>query len=303
PRPLPHQYEFAKLIPTYTIMSKRNLLRLVQEKVVNGWDDPRLPTLTGLRRRGVPAPSLRRFVMGTGITTYDGITDIAAFEHVLREDLNAAAQRRLAVLRPLRLVLTNLDPGESLACLATNNPQDQNPTSRTVHLTREIFIEVDDFSETPPPKFFRLKPGGEVRLKYACIVKLDEIVKDASGALVELRGTADLTTRSGQPNSDRKVKGTIHWVSATDSIQAETRLYDRLFTVAEPFATEDFLKVLNPHSLDVVPARLEPALADAKPGEVFQFERLGYFTVDTRDSAPGRPVLNRTITLRDTCAK
>jgi len=304
PRPLPHQYEFAKLIPTYTIMSKRNLLRLVQEKIVHGWDDPRMPTIAGLRRRGIPASALRRFVISTGITTHDaGITDIALFEHVVRDELNRTAPRRLGVLHPLKLVLTNLAEGETIPCEATNNPQDENPTTRTVNLTREVYIDQDDFAEVPPPKFHRLKPGGEVRLKYACIISLDEIVKDANGAVIELRGTAQLDTRSGGPNADKKVKGTIHWVSASESIEAEVRLYDRLFTVPEPGAEEDFVKLVNPHSLSVVQARLEPSLADAKPGECFQFERMGYFTPDSVDSQTGAPVFNRTITLRDTWAK
>ncbi|MBP6507826.1 MAG: glutamine--tRNA ligase [Opitutaceae bacterium] len=303
PRALPHQYEFAKLLPSYTLLSKRNLMRLVQEKVVHGWDDPRLPTLAGLRRRGVPAGSLRRFVIGAGVTTHDGMIDIAAFEHVLREDLNRAAVRRLAVLKPIKLVLTNIPAGEVIVCQSTNNPQDENPTTRQIELTREVFIETDDFAEVPPPKFFRLKPGGEVRLKYACIIKLDEIIKDADGTVTELRCTADLTTRSGQPNSDKKVKGTIHWVSASQCIEAEVRLYDRLFNVAEPAAEEDFMKAVNPHSLEVVTAKLEPSLAAAQADTRFQFERLGYFTLDAQDSTSGKPVFNRTITLRDNWAK
>ncbi|KXU35797.1 glutamine--tRNA ligase [Cephaloticoccus primus] len=287
PRPRPHQYEFAKLIPSYTIMSKRNLLRLVQERAVEGWDDPRMPTLAGLRRRGVPAQALRRFVIGTGITTHDGgLTDIALFEHTLRDELNKSALRRLAVLRPLKLVLTNLAEGEAIPCAATNDPQSSEPTTRIVNLTREVFIERDDFAEVPPPKFHRLKPGGEVRLKYACIIQLDEIVKDAAGNLVELRATAQLDTRAGQPNSNKKVKGTIHWVSASESIEAQVRLYDRLFTVPEPAAEDDFLKVLNPHSLEIVNgARLEPSLAAARPGEPVQFERLGYFVLDAQADA------------------
>ncbi|MCF7687291.1 MAG: glutamine--tRNA ligase [Cephaloticoccus sp.] len=303
PRPLPHQYEFAKLIPTYTIMSKRNLLRLVQGKVVSGWDDPRMPTLAGMRRRGITANALRRFVIGTGITTYDGITDIAALEHVVRDELNQIAERRLAVLRPIKLVLTNLAAGETIACEAVNNPQSESPTKRSLHLTREIYIEQDDFAEVPPPKFFRLKPGGEVRLKYACIISLDKIVKDEVGNLVELHGTAQLDTRSGQPNSSKKVKGTIHWVSASEAMDAEVRLYDRMFTVPEPGAEADFLQALNPHSLETVIAKLEPSLAAATPGQLFQFERLGYFTPDARDSGHESRVFNRTITLRDTWAK
>ncbi len=303
PRPLPHQYEFAKLNLGYTIVSKRRLLQLVQEKIVTGWDDPRMPTLSGLRRRGVPAAALRRFVTGVGVTKFDSLTDVAVLEHAIREELNAAAQRRLAVLRPLRLVLTNLAPGEKVECAATNDPQSELPTTRQIALTREVWIESEDFAEVPPPKFFRLKPGGEVRLKYACIIKCDEMVKDAAGHLVELRCTADLTTRHGQPNADKKVKGTIHWVSAIEGVEAEVRLYDRLFTVPEPAAEEDFLKVVNPKSLEVVTAKLEPALAAARPGELFQFERLGYFTPDAKESAAGRVVFNRTITLRDTWAK
>ncbi|MBI2515949.1 MAG: glutamine--tRNA ligase [Opitutae bacterium] len=309
PRPLPHQYEFAKLNLGYTIVSKRRLLQLVNEQVVTGWDDPRMPTLSGLRRRGIPASAIRAFVTGLGVTKFDSVTEVAVFENAVRNDLNAAAQRRLAVLRPVKVVLTNLPAGETIACTATNNPQDEHPTTRPLALTREVFIEADDFAEVPPPKYFRLKPGGEVRLKYACIIKLDEIVKDAAGAVTELRCTAQLDTRSGQPNADKKVKGTIHWVSATTCIDAEVRLYDRLFTVPEPAATEDFLKVVNPHSLEVVTAKLEASLACATADDRFQFERLGYFTLDPKDSQLSAPnaqpklVFNRTITLKDTWAK
>ena len=302
PRPVPHQYEFAKLIPTYTIMSKRNLLRLVQEKKVTGWDDPRMPTLAGMRRRGIPAAALRRFVISTGITTHDGITDIAAMEHAVRDELNQSAERRLAVLKPVKLVLTNIAEGEIINCEAINNPQSDAPTKRPLNLTREVYIEQDDFAEVPPPKFHRLKPGGEVRLKYACIIALDEIIKDESGQVTELHCTAQLDTRSGEPNSGKKVKGTIHWVSATDSIEAEVRLYDRMVTVAEPGKEEDFMTVLNPQSMEVVKARLEFGLQTAVTGTVFQFERLGYFTPDLVDSTADKPVYNRTITLRDTWA-
>ncbi len=303
PRPLPHQYEFAKLNLGYTVVSKRRLLSLVQEKIVTGWDDPRMPTLSGLRRRGVPASALRRFVTGVGVTKFDSLTDVAVLEHAIREELNAAAQRRLAVLRPVKLVLTNLAPDETITCAATNDPQSATPTTRPLALTREVFIEGDDFAEVPPPKFFRLKPGGEVRLKYACIIKCDEVVKDATGHLIELRCTAQLDTRSGQPNADKKVKGTIHWVSVRQCVEAEVRLYDRLFTVPEPAAEEDFLKVVNPKSLEVVTAKLEPSLATAKPGERYQFERLGYYTPDPKDSTSTKLVLNRTITLKDHWAK
>jgi glutaminyl-tRNA synthetase len=262
-----------------------------------------MPTISGLRRRGIPASALRTFVTGVGVTKFDSLTEAAVFENAVRNDLNATAARRLAVLKPIKIVLTNLQPGEVIECDATNNPQDETPTTRKVALTREVFIESDDFAEVPPPKYFRLKPGGEVRLKYACIIKLDEIVKDAAGAITELRCTAQLDTRSGQPNADKKVKGTIHWVSATHCIEAEVRLYDRLFTVAEPAAQEDFLKVVNPKSLEIVTAKLETSLATAKPVDRFQFERLGYFALD-KDSAPdSRLIFNRTITLKDTWAK
>jgi glutaminyl-tRNA synthetase len=302
PRPLPHQYEFAKLNLSYTIFSKRRLLQLVQDRIVEGWDDPRMPTISGARRRGVPARSLRRLAVEVGVTKYESVTDVALFEHILRDDLNAVAQRRLAVLRPLKLVLTNLGPDEVLECEATNDPQNPEPTARKVELTREVLIESEDFAETPPPKYFRLKPGGEVRLKYACIIRCDEVVKDDQGRISEIRCTADLSTRAGGPNKDRKVKGTIHWVSAARAFDAEVRLYDRLFTVAEPGAQENFKDFINPNSLETVSAKLEPALAGAKPGEPVQFERLGYFVLDT-GSGSGRKVFNRTITLRDTWSK
>jgi glutaminyl-tRNA synthetase len=300
PRALPRQYEFAKLNLAYTIVSKRKLLQLVQENHVSGWDDPRLPTLSGIRRRGVPASALRSFVTGIGVTKFDSLTELAVYENAVRDALNALAHRRLAVLRPVKLVLTNIAPGETVECNAGNHPADPAAGSRTLALTREVFIETDDFAEIPPPKYFRLKPGGDVRLKYACIITCDELIKDAAGNLVEIRCTADLTTRTGQPNCDRKVKGTIHWVSAATAIEAEVRLYDRLFTKAEPDADGDFKSHLNPRSLEVVTAKLEPSLATATPADRFQFERLGYFTPDAKDSTAGRPVFNRTITLKDT---
>ena len=320
PRPLPHQYEFARLNVTYTVMSKRKLLQLVQEKLVSGWDDPRMPTICGFRRRGVPASALRRFVIGVGVTKFNSLTDVAVLEHTIRDDLNQTALRRLAVLRPVKVVLTNLPAGGTIACAAVNHPEDAGAGTREVPLTRELFIESDDFMETPPPKYFRLRPGGEVRLKYACIIKCDEVVKDAAGRIVELRCTADLDSRTGGPNAGRKVKGTIHWVSATQCVEAEVRLYDRLFTVAEPDAAPasaessgaargDFKQFINPHSLDVVTARLEPGLALAKLDERYQFERLGYFALDPESEIPNsksgnrRLVFNRTLTLRDTWAK
>jgi glutaminyl-tRNA synthetase len=304
PRALPHQYEFAKLNLSYMVFSKRRLLHLVQSGAVASWDDPRLPTIAGVRRRGIPASALRRLAAAVGVTKYDSVTDLALFEHIVREELNVSSPRRLAVLKPVRLVLTNIPEGETVPCTATNNPQDETPTTRPLALTREVFIESDDFAEVPPPKYFRLKPGGEVRLKYACIIKCDEVVKDASGRVTELRCTAELDTRAGGPNADKKVKGTIHWVSATASVEAEVRLYDRLFNVPEPGADDDFLKHLNAHSLEVVTARLEAALGDAPAGACFQFERLGYFTADPKDHQPGvRRVFNRTISLKDTWAK
>ena len=301
PRPLPRQYEFAKLIPSYTVVSKRKLIQLVNEKIVSGWDDPRLPTLSGIRRRGVPASAVRRFVIGVGVTKFISLTDVAVYEHAIREELNSSALRRLAVLRPIRLVLTNVPAGEVLACVAIDNPQEESPTTRPLALTREVLIESDDFMEIPAPKYFRLRPGGEVRLKYACIIRCDEVVKDAGGRIAELRCTADLDSRTGGPNADRKIKGTIHWVSATHCVEAETRLYDRLFNVAEPDADGDFKAHVNRHSLETVTAKLESSLAEAQPGQAYQFERLGYFALDP-DARPGRPVFNRTITLRDAWA-
>lgn len=301
PRPLPHQYEFARLNLTYLVMSKRKLMQLVDENLVTGWDDPRMPTISGLRRRGVPARALREFAYNIGITKYDGLTDVGVLDHIVRTDLNTNALRRLAVLRPIKVVLTNLPEDHLEEFDAVNNPADMTDT-RKIPFTRELYIEADDFMEIPPPKYFRLRPGGEVRLKYACIIKCDEVIKDAEGRVVELRCTADLTTKRGGPNSDRKVKGTIHWVSAPNAIDAEVRLYDRLFTVPEPDSEGDFKKHLNPNSLEVLTAKCEPSLADASPEARYQFERLAYFTLD-RDSAPGKLVFNRTITLKDAWAK
>jgi glutaminyl-tRNA synthetase len=302
PRTLPRQYEFAPLNLAYTLFSKRRVLKLVQEKVVDSWDDPRLPTLAGLRRRGIPAAAIREFAYHIGVTKFESLTEAAVFEGIVRDQLNATAIRRLAVIKPIKLVLTNLAPGESYATEAANHPQDDNLGSRSVKLTREVYIEADDFAEVPPPKFRRLKPGGKVRLKYGCIITYQDVIKDDAGNLVEVHATADLTTRRGQPNADQKVKGTIHWVSADDAIDAEVRLYDRLFTVPEPGAEEDFMAVVNPDSLVSVRAKMEPLLADVSAGEVVQFERLGYFTPDATDSTSAAPIFNRTITLRDTWA-
>jgi len=302
PRPLPHQYEFARLAVGYTIMSKRKLLQLVNENLVTGWDDPRMPTISGLRRRGVTPVALRAFAYNIGITKYNGLTDVAVLEHAIREDLNQRAFRRLAVLRPLKVVITNYPEGKTEELNAVNNPEAPEAGYRKLRFSRELYIERDDFAEVPPPKFFRLKPGGEVRLKYAFIIKCDEVIKDAAGNLLELRCTADLDSKTGGATAGRKVKGTIHWVSAAHAIDAEVRLYDRLFTAPDPGAAEDFKSSLNPRSLEVITAKLEPSLQDAKPDERYQFERLAYFTLD-KDSASGKLVFNRTITLRDTWAR
>ncbi len=301
PQPRPHQYEFAKLIPTHMVVSKRKLITLVKEGLVTGWDDPRMPTISGIRRRGITAEALRNFAIGVGVTKFNSTTDIAVYEHAIREDLNARALRRLAVLRPLKVVITNLP--EPVTCQATNNPNDENAGTRDVVFTRELYIDQDDFAEVPPPKYFRLKPGGEVRLKYAFIIKCDEVIKDAAGLVTELRCTADLDSRTGGPNAARKVKGTIHWVSAEHALDAEVRLYDRLFAEPDPEADgRDFKTAVNPHSLEIITAKLEPSLTDAKPDERYQFERLAYFCLD-QDSKPGALVFNRTITLKDTWAK
>ncbi|MBM3872001.1 MAG: glutamine--tRNA ligase, partial [Verrucomicrobia bacterium] len=309
PRALPHQYEFAKLIPSHMIVSKRKLIALVEAGLVSGWDDPRLPTLSGIRRRGVTPEALRAFAIGVGVTKFVSVTDIALYEHAIREDLNKRALRRLAVLRPIKVIITNYPVGQTEELDATNNPEDETAGKRKVPFSRELFIERDDFAEVPPPKYFRLKPGGEVRLKYAFIIKCDEVVKDAAGHVVELRCTADLDSRTGGANAARKIKGTIHWVSAAHAFDAEVRLYDRLFTEAEPEADgRDYKATLNPRSLEVVSAKLEPSLMQATPAARYQFERLGYFCVDVPGN--GKPetqnpklVFNRTLTLKDTWAK
>jgi glutaminyl-tRNA synthetase len=302
PRPLPHQFEFARLSLGYTVMSKRKLMQLVNENLVAGWDDPRMPTISGLRRRGVTPEALRAFAYNIGITKYNALTDVAVLEYAIREDLNRRALRRLAVLRPIKLVITNYPEGQTEDLEAVNNPEDPAAGTRKVPFSREIYIEQDDFMETPPPKFFRLRPGGEVRLKYAYIIKCDEVVKDGSGKIVELRCSADLESKTGGPTSSRKVKGTIHWVSANHCVEAEVRLYDRLFTVPEPDAEGDFKRHLNPHSLEVLRAKCEPSLKEAISDRRYQFERLAYFALDN-DAKPGKPVFNRTITLKDTWAK
>ncbi|HKQ37888.1 MAG TPA: glutamine--tRNA ligase/YqeY domain fusion protein, partial [Verrucomicrobiae bacterium] len=281
PRPRPHQYEFARLNLNYTVMSKRKLLQLVEEKLVKGWDDPRMPTIAGLRRRGITPAAIRNFCYTVGVTKYNGLTDVALLEHSIRDDLNARALRRMAVLRPIKVVITNYPEGKTEEVDATNNPEDENAGTRKVPFSRIVYIDRDDFMENPPPKYFRLRPGGEVRLKYAYVIKCDEVINDASGNVTELRCTADLGSKTGGPTAARKVKGTIHWVSASHAIDAEVRLYDRLFTVPEPDADGgDFKRFLNPNSLETITAKLEPSLREPNPKARYQFERLGYFALD-----------------------
>jgi glutaminyl-tRNA synthetase len=301
PEPRPHQYEFARLNLTYSVISKRKLIQLVNEKLVNGWDDPRMVTISGFRRRGVTPSGLRTFAYNIGITKYPSMTDTALLEHTMRDELNRTATRRLVVLWPFKVVLTNYPEEKTEELDAINNPEDPNAGTRKIPFGRELYIERDDFMEMPPPKFFRLRPGGEVRLKYAYIIKCDEVVKDESGNVTELRCTVDLDSKSGGPTAGRKVKGTIHWVSAADAIDVEVRLYDRLFSVAEPDSSGDFKSFINPNSLEVVTAKCEPALGDARADKRYQFERLGYFALDP-DTTPENQVWNRTVTLRDTWA-
>jgi glutaminyl-tRNA synthetase len=300
----PHQYEFARLNITYLVMSKRILTRLVHEGHVAGWDDPRMPTLAGVRRRGVPAAALRDFVRRGGITKSNSITDYAAFEFSIRESLNRTALRRMAVLRPLKLVIENWPEGRTETLEAINNPEDASAGTRPITFGREIHIERDDFMENPPKKFFRLAPGREVRLRYGYFVTCREAVKNAAGEVVELRCTYDPATRGGNaPPDGRKVQATLHWVAAADAVAAEVRLYNHLFARPDPGADGDIMADLNPDSLAVLTGCLvEPALAAATVGEAVQFERQGYFCADP-DSASGRPVFNRTVGLRDTWAK
>jgi glutaminyl-tRNA synthetase len=283
-------------------MSKRKLIQLVNENLVNGWDDPRMLTISGLRRRGVTPTTLRSLAYNVGITKYPSMTDMALLEHAERDEFNRTATRRLVVLRPIKVVLTNYPEGKAEELDAINNPEDPNAGTRKVPFGRELYIERDDFMETPPPKYFRLRPGGEVRLKYAYIIKCEEVVKDEHGNMAELRCSVDLDSKSGGPTAGRKVKGTIHWVSAAHAADAEVRLYDRLFTVPEPDSDGDFKSFINSNSLEVANAKCEPALGNARPEERYQFERLGYFTLDP-GSRPEKQIWNRTVTLRDTWAK
>jgi glutaminyl-tRNA synthetase len=300
----PRQYEFARLNLTYTVMSKRVLARLVGEGKVAGWDDPRMPTLAGLRRRGVPAAALRDFVRRSGVTKANSVADYASFEFSIRELLNRTALRRMAVLRPLRMVIDNYPEGTTETLEAVNNPENPSAGTRPITFSRVLYIERDDFMENPPKKFFRLSPGREVRLRYGYFVTCREVVKDASGEVVELRCTYDPATRGGNaPPDGRKVQATLHWVAASDAVPAEVRLYSHLFVRPDPGADGDIMADLNPDSLEVLRGSLvEPALATASIGEAVQFERQGYFCVDP-ESASGRLVFNRSVGLRDTWAR
>jgi glutaminyl-tRNA synthetase len=302
----PQQIEFDRLNITYTLLSKRKLLALVQNKLVNGWDDPRMPTISGLRRRGYTPEAIRNFCRRVGVSKTNGTTEIGLLEYFLREDLNKRAARVMAVLRPLRLVIDNYPEGHVDQMDAVNNPEDESMGSRKVPFSRVLYIEQDDFREDPPKQYFRLAPGREVRLRYAYFVKCTSVVKDEAGLVTEIHCTYDPATRGGNAPDGRKVKSTIHWVSAEHAIDAEVRLYDTLFTREDPNQVaegQEFTANLNPQSLEVVSgAKLEPSLRGALAGASFQFERLGYFSVDP-DTKPDKPVFNRTVALRDTWAK
>lgn len=302
----PRQIEFARLNLTYMLMSKRKLLELVKAGHVSGWDDPRMPTLRGIRRRGYTAAAIRRFVTDVGVTKFDSVIDIARLENTLREDLNKTAPRRLGVLRPIKLVIDNYPQGQSEQLEAINNPEDPAAGTRQVPFSRELYIEQEDFAEVPPPKYFRLSPGREVRLRYAYFVTCTHTVKDAQGNITEIHCTYDPATRGGDAPDGRKVKGTIHWVSAQHAIDAPVRLYDHLFNVPDPENVPEgqtYLSNLNPESLITVNAKLEPSLRDTQPGQTVQFERHGYFVADPIDSQPGAPVFNRAVTLKDSWGK
>jgi glutaminyl-tRNA synthetase len=299
----PQQIEFARLNLTYTVMSKRVLRRLVESGAVAGWDDPRMPTLSGLRRRGVTPESIRSFISRIGLAKRDSIVDVALLEHCMREDLNMTSRRVMGVLHPLRLVIENYPGDRTEEFDFVVNPEDESAGTRKVPFSRTLYIDRDDFMEDPPGKYHRLAPGREVRLRYAYLVTCTGVVHDENGEVKEVVCTYDPETRGGNPPDGRKVKGTIHWVSAPHSLEAEVRLYDRLFTAENPPFDDTMEEYLNPESLEVLPdCRVESSLSAAVPGDRFQFERKGYFCVDI-DSVPGRPVFNLTIPLRDTWAK
>jgi len=302
----PKQREFARLNLDYTVMSKRILLELVQSGVVDGWDDPRMPTLSGFRRRGYTPEAIRFFCDKVGVAKRDNVIDVSLLEFSIREDLNKRAMRAMAVLDPIKVVIENYTEGQEEFLDAVNNPEDESAGKRKVPFSRELYIEREDFMENPPKGYFRLSPGAEVRLRYAYFLKCISVVKDASGNVIELRCTYDPASKGGNSPDGRKVKSTIHWVSAKHAVEAEIRLYDRLFNDPDPAGKKDGTKYsdyLNPDSLKIVTGKLEPSLASAKPGDKFQFERTGYFCVDTKYTAPQKLVFNRTVTLRDTWAK
>jgi glutaminyl-tRNA synthetase len=303
----PQQIEFARLNLTYTVLSKRKLLQLVEQGHVSGWDDPRMPTISGLRRRGYTPESIRYFCERVGVAKTDSVIDIALLEHCIREDLNNRAPRVMCALRPLRVVIDNYPEAETEYLDAVNNPEDPDMGTRKVPFSRVLYIERDDFREDPPGKFFRLAPGREVRLRYAYFITCVGVVKDEhTGEVIELHCTYDPASRGGNAPDGRKVKGTIHWVSAADALETEVRLYDRLFTVENPsdiMNSADFKVVLNPNSMEMLTGYIEPSVSGTAPGSWYQFERLGYFCVDSKDSSPDRMVFNRTISLRDSWAK
>ena len=301
----PRQIEFARLNLTYTLMSKRKLLQLVEEKLVSGWNDPRMPSLSGLRRRGYTPEAIRAFAERIGVAKNDSMVDVGLLEFAIREDLEKRAPRAMAVLRPLKIVIDNFPEGQVEWFEAANHPDNPAMGTRKIPFSKVVYIERDDFCEVPPKKWFRLSPGAEIRLRWACLIKCVSVVKNAAGEIVELHCTWDPASRGGDAPDGRRVKGTSHWVSAAHAKPATVRLYDRLFTKANPGeGGADFRACLNPNSLQAVSdAQIEPALADAVPGSRFQFERLGYFCVDSVDSKPGQPVFNRTVPLRDSWAK
>ena len=303
PEHRPRQIEFSRLNLAYTITSKRKLKALVDEGVVSGWDDPRMPTISGMRRRGYPPAALREFVTRAGVTKKDKLIEMGALETCVRDVLGETAPRRMAVLRPLKVVLTNYPEDQVEMMEAMNHPANPDFGTRELPFSRELWIEQDDFMEEAPRKFFRLKPGGEVRLRFGYIIRCDEVIKDEDGNVIELRCSYDPETRSGGGSSDRKVKGTIHWVSCAHAVDAQVRLYDRLFNEANPNSADDFHSVLNPTSLEIVDAKLEPSLGELDRAEDVQFERLGYFCKDSVDDTDEHHVFNRIVTLRDSWAK
>jgi len=303
PEHRPRQIEFSRLNLAYTITSKRKLNALIESGEVEGWDDPRVPTIAGMRRRGYPATAMRKFVKLGGITKKDKLIEMGVLENCVREELGDSAERRMAVLRRLKVVLTNYPEGQVEMMQAKNHPNNPDLGTREMPFSRELWIERDDFLEEAPRKFFRLKPGGEVRLRFGYIIKCEEVIKNDAGEVIELHCSYDPDTRSGTGTSDKKVKGTIHWVSAGHGVPAKVRLYDRLFTVPDPNSVEDFMSVLNPESLETADAILEPALQELAVGQAVQFERLGYFCADSEEHSTDAPVINRIVTLRDSWAK